>query len=115
MKKTKRIIFRLGDKDLAIIDQMSKADGVCRSEFIRRILRDSEIIPAPDVNWSEYVEELRRLGCILNEVVKKFKATGILNTELANDVWEKIIGAAERLKSELIEKTIGLKVIRYGE
>ena len=115
MKKTKRIIFRLCDKDLDKIDQMSKADGVCRSEFIRRSLRDSEVIPAPDVNWSEYVEELRRLGCILNEVVKIFKTTGVLNTELANDVWERIIGTAERLKSELIEKTIGLKVIRYGE
>ena len=115
MKKTKRIIFRLGDKDLARIDQMSKADGVCRSEFIRRLLRDSEVIPAPDVHWSEYGEELRRLGCILNEVVKKFKATGVQNTELANDVWEKIIVTAERLKSELIEKTIELKVIRYGE
>lgn len=115
MKKTNRINFRLSDKDLAQIDQMSKADSVCRSEFIRRIIRDAEVIPSPDINYSEYVDEFRRLGAILNEIVKSFNATGILNVGPANDVWETIIGLAEQLKGELIEKTIDLEVRRYGE
>ncbi len=115
MKKTKRINFWLGDKDLALIDRKAKADGVCRSEFIRKLIRETEIIPVPDVDYSKYVDEFRRLGNDLNNIVIRYNVTGNLDSALIESVWKKIIKTAETLKQELIEKTTDLEVRHCGK
>ena len=110
MKRTERINFWLGDKDLAEIDLKAKAEKCSRSEYIRRILSNTEIIPAPDIDYSGYASELNRLGTILNDIVKDFNVTGILDKEAMEEVWSQIKDLCERLRNELIEKTVDLKV-----
>ncbi len=110
MKRTERINFWLGDKDLAEIDLKAKAEECSRSEFIRRILSSAVIILAPDIDYRSYANEFNRLGTILNDVVKNFNVTGVLDKEAADDVWLQIKDLCERLRNELIEKTVDLKV-----
>lgn len=114
MKRSNRINFWLGDKDLAQIGRKAKAAGICRSEFIRKLIRKAKIIPAPDVDFSAYAEKFKHLGYVLNEILKEYNAVGVLNNKAANIVWEEIISLAEQLRSELIDKTIDLEVDYHG-
>ena len=110
MKRTERINFWLGDKDLAEIDLRAKAEKCSRSEYIRRILSNAEIIPAPDIDYSGYASEFNRLGTILNDIVKDFNVTGVLDKEAMEEVWSQIKDLCERLRNEKKEKTVDLKV-----
>ena len=110
MKRSERINFWLGDKDLAEIDRRAKEQRCSRSELIRRIIQDMNVLPAPDVDYGYYEDEFRRLGTDLNDIVRDFNTTGILDKDALEDVWGKIEDLSERLLNELIEKTKRLEV-----
>ena len=108
-KKERRINYWLSDKDLDLIDRRAKEARLSRSEFIRRLLRDAEVLPTPDVDYRWYASEFKRLGDILNSYARSCNQTGILNPD-AERVWNEILALWEKLKEELIEKTVDLEV-----
>ena len=113
MKKTKRINFWLGDKDLAIIDRKAKKMNLSRSGYIRKLFSEAEVIPSPSIDFLHYENEFRRLGYSLNNVVREYHTSGFLDSKAADCIWNKIIALAEQLKNELIEKTVDLEVVNY--
>ena len=115
MKKTKRINFWLGDKDLAMIDRKAKKMNLSRSAYIRKMLFEAEIIPSPDIDYSYYENEFRRLGYSLNDIVREYHTFGFLDSKAADRVWNKLSVLAEQLRSELVKKTIDLEVTHYGK
>ena len=108
-KRERRINYWLSEKDLDLIDRRAKEAKLSRSEFIRRLLREAEVIPTPDVDYLWYASEFKRLGDILNSYSKSCNQTGVLNPN-AEKVWSDISALWEKLKQELIEKTVDLEV-----
>ena len=104
MKRNKRINYWLNDDDLAEIDRRAKAEGLSRSAYMRKLLEDARVLPAPNVDYLAYASEYQRLGRILNEYVQDFNTAGILDNG-AEKVWEKIEALTEKLRDELIRKT----------
>ena len=115
MKKSKRINFRLGENDLAVIDRTAKDINLSRSAYIRKLLREAEVIPSPVIDYLHYKKEFCRLGYSLNDVVREYRTFGFLDSKAADRVWNKIIALAEQLRNELIEKTVDLEVTHYGK
>lgn len=105
MERTKRIKFWLDDKELALIDKKAKKDGLSRSEFLRKMINEAEVIPATDIDYTFYKEEYRRLGKILNAYVKEVNTTGELNFEAVDHVVSEIRTLSEKMLTEMREKT----------
>ena len=110
MKQNKRINFWLGEKDRAKLDWQANDAKLTRSEYIRKLVREAKILPTPDVDYLAYADEFQRLGTLFNDCVKKYHSTGELDQVRAEEVWSEIKEKADRLRNELIEKTVDLKV-----
>lgn len=110
MKQEKRINFWLGEKDLAKLDRQANEAKLTRSEYIRKLVREAKILPTPDVDYLAYADEFQRLGTLFNDCVKEYHSTGELDQVRAEAVWSEIKEKADRLRNELIEKTVDLKV-----
>lgn len=108
-KKERRINYWLSDKDLDLIDRRAEEAKLSRSEYIRSLLREAEVLPTPDVDYLWYASEFKRLGDILNSYSKSCNQTGVLNPN-AEKVWSDISALWDKLKEELIEKTVDLEV-----
>ena len=115
MNRTHRINFWLGDKDLAALDRKAKEEGLSRSDMIRKLVLEAKVIPFPDVDYAAYAKEFKQLGSILNDIVKEYNTTGVLDEEAAEAVLTKINEGAVRLRDELIEKTVDLEVKHHGD
>ena len=108
-KKERRINYWLSDKDLDLIDRRAKEATLSRSEYIRKLLREAVILPTPNVDYPAYASEFKRFGDILNSYARSCNQTGILNPD-AERVWNEISALWNKLKDELIEKTVDLEV-----
>lgn len=110
MSRTKRINFWLGDKDLAKLERKSKEVKMSHSDYIRKLICEAEVLPTPDVDYIAYADEFKRLGRIFNSYVKEYSTTGFLNREASEAVWQEIKETVDRLRKELIDKTVKLEV-----
>ena len=84
MKRTERIKFWLDDDELALVDKKAKAAGLNRSAYIRKLMSETEVIPATDVDYALYASEFRRLGRNLNERLKRMNTTGEIDCD---EIW----------------------------
>ena len=79
MNRTARIKFWLNDKELKFLDKKAKKAGMSRSAYIRKLINESEVIPAPDIDYGYYRDEFRRIGIDLNEVMKRYNTFGTID------------------------------------
>lgn len=110
MKKTRRINFWLGDKALAKLGRQAKEIKLSHSDFISKLICEAEILPTLDVDYMSYANEFKRLGRIFNDYVKEYNSTSFLNHGGSEAVWQEIKETADRLRKELIDKTVKLGV-----
>ena len=110
MNRMKRINFWLGDKYRDKLDRQASEAKLSHSDYIRKLIRDVEVLPTPDVDYLAYAETFKRLGVLFNEYVKAYNATGLLDRAGSETVWRQIEETAEKLRKELIDKTVRLEV-----
>ena len=110
MEKNKRINYCLGADDMIKLDGKSVEAGLSRSDYLRKLIAEAEVLPTPQVDYLAYADEFRRLGQEFNEYVKEFNETGDFNLHGAEKVWLQIHETAERLRLELMNKTVKLEV-----
>lgn len=115
MSRTKRINFWLSEKYRDKLDRQAHEAGLSQSDFIRKLIREAEVLPTPDVDYLAYAEEFKRLGVLFNEYVKEYNATGNLDHEGAETVWQQIKETADRLREDLANKTVKLEVETHHE
>ncbi|MBR4910082.1 MAG: hypothetical protein IKZ47_02010 [Clostridia bacterium] len=115
MEKNKRINYWLGADDMIKLDGQSQAAEMSRSDYIRKLIAEAEVLPTPQVDYLAYADEFRRLGQQFNEYVKEFNETGNFNLHGADKVWLLIYETAERLRLELMNKTVKLEVESHHE
>ena len=110
MNRTKRINFWLSEKYRDKLERQAHEAKLSQSDYIRKLIRDAEVLSTPDVDYLAYAGEFKRLGERFNEYVKEYNATGILDRDGAELVWLQIKETADRLRNELIDKTVKLEV-----
>ena len=102
--RTKRIKFWLTDKELKQIERKAKKAGMNRSEYIRELIKNCQIVKTPDIDYEKWHLEFKELGDEFNRYLKVFNQAGIFNEKKADEVCFKIINLEKQLSAELTEK-----------
>lgn len=76
MKLTKTAYFYLNDEELALLDKKAKNAGFTRSEYLRKCLREAEMLPTLNLDFQQYVYRL-------SEVYEKARI-------VADKLWHKV-------------------------
>ena len=85
MKRTNRIKFWVNDEELAQIKSDADKEGMSRSAYIRKLINEAEVVPAPDFDYAYYVKECERLCDIIDEQLKQEKKTGDIDFPVVYD------------------------------
>ena len=115
MKRNKRINYWLGMDDMIKLDEQAMEAGQSRSKYLRDLITEAKVLPTPQVDYLAYAEEFQQLGWEFNEYVREFNATGDFDLRGAEKVWQQIHETAERLRLELMNKTVNLEVEAHYE
>ena len=94
MKLTKTLYCYLDDKELKELDSNAASLRLTRSEYVRKQIRESEMIPTPKMNYTEFTLALK---LILDRV-----------ESVADRLWHKVVFDVPMLRGALrdIEKLI---------
>ena len=94
MKLTKTLYCYLDDEELKELDSDAASLRLTRSEFVRKQIRESEMIPTPKMNYTEFTLTLKP---ILDRV-----------ESVADRLWHKVVFDVPLLRGALrdIEKLI---------
>ena len=109
MKRTDRIKFWLDDDELALVDRNAKKAGLNRSAYIRKLMSETEVIPATDVDYVLYASEFRSLGRNLNERLKRMNTTGEIDCDEIDKILLEIKKTADLFLKDLREHTAHLE------
>lgn len=94
MKLAKTLYCYLDDEELKELDTDAASSGLTRSEFVRKQIRESEMIPTPKMNYVAYTLTLKSIFDRVESV--------------ADRLWHKIVFDVPMLREALrdIEKLI---------
>lgn len=97
-KLSKVLPIRCSETDLSDLKARAQKSGLCVSEFVRDMAVNGKIIVNETSTNFEVVQELKRSGNNLNQIAKRFNATGIEPAELRN-----VLHAHEMLLTKLFK------------
>ena len=109
MKRTNRIKFWVKDEELAQIESEAKKEGLSRSAFIRKLINEAEVIPAPDIDYAYYAKECNRLCDIIDDQVKQENMTGDIDFPVVYDALCELNELYEKLIDDLRDNTPRLR------
>ncbi|MBE6776158.1 MAG: ribbon-helix-helix protein, CopG family [Ruminococcaceae bacterium] len=94
MKLTKTLYCYLDDEELKELDSDAASLRLTRSEFVRKQIRESEMIPTPKMNYAAFTQSL-------NPILDRVKS-------VADRLWHKVVFDVPMLREALrdIEKLI---------
>jgi len=104
--KTERIKFCLTDKELKQIERQAKKAGMNRSEYIRHLIKNCQLMKTPDIDYDKWHCELKALGDEFNRYVKAFNQTGVFNESKADAVCHRMIALGRQWSAELTELVV---------
>lgn len=111
MKLTKTAYFYLNDKELALLDKKAEKAGLTRSEYLRKCLREAEMLPTLNLDFQQYVyrlsEAYEKARIVADKLWHKvcFDVPLLMQaaketTDLMLDIKAEILREKERLKCE---------------
>ena len=77
--RTNQIIIRLSDEELADLNEKASRVRGSREQFIRQCISGAVIKEAPPVNVPRLIWEVRRVGSMLNQILRIANANGLLD------------------------------------
>ena len=77
--RTNQIIIRLSDEELADLNEKASRVRGSREQFIRQCISGAVIKEAPPVNVPRLIWEVRRIGSMLNQILRIANANGLLD------------------------------------
>lgn len=94
MKLTKTLYCYLDDKELKELDSDASSLRLTRSEFVRKQIRESEMIPTPKMNYTSFIQTF-------NSILDRVES-------VADRLWHKVVFDVPMLREALrdIEKQI---------
>jgi len=103
-RKTERIKFWLSEKELKELDRQARKAGMNRSEFVRKKINESVVIPSPKIDYKGYYEAIHRLGDELNDHIITLNMTGVFNEEAVDRIIAELNIVIGKLNAEITEK-----------
>ncbi len=76
--RTKQIIIRLSDEELADLNEKAGKVRGSREQFIRQCISGAVIREAPSVDVPRLIMEVRRVGISLNQILRIANSLGLL-------------------------------------
>ena len=94
MKLTKTLYCYLDDEELKELDSDASSLRLTRSEFVRKQIRESEMIPTPKMNYTSFIQTF-------NSILDRVES-------VADRLWHKVVFDVPMLREALrdIEKQI---------
>ena len=94
MKLTKTLYCYLDDEELKELDTDASSLRLTRSEYVRKQIRESKMIPTPIMNYTSFIQ-------ILNPILDRVES-------VADRLWHKVVFDVPMLREALrdIEKLI---------
>jgi len=101
MKLTKTLYCYLDDEELKELDTDASSLRLTRSEYVRKQIRESKMIPTPKMNYTEFTLILK---LILDRV-----------ESVADRLWHKVVFDVQMLREALrdIEELITISEVRF--
>ena len=109
MERNERIKFWLNDEELTTLDKQAREAGLSRSAYIRKMINETEVIPAPDIDYGLYSSEFRRLGNNLNLRLKRMNTTGEIDCDEIDRILIEIKKTADLFLKDLRAHTAHLE------
>jgi len=78
---TKRAGFYLNAEEKAVLDRRAAEAGMNRSEYIRHMIRTSNLKPYPEGFLKKVKEEIKVFGDEINEIAKAVNSRGFVKDE----------------------------------
>ncbi|MDD6478911.1 MAG: hypothetical protein PUF48_03735 [Oscillospiraceae bacterium] len=103
-KKTERIKFWLSDKELKQIDGNAKKLNLNRSEYIRLLIENCQVVKSPDINYDDYYTKFKMLGDEINNYKKMLNSVGIFNAKDVAGTCKNLLKLMKILETEITEK-----------
>ena len=75
---TKRAGFYLNSEEKAVLDRRAAEAGMNRSEYIRHMIRTSNLKPYPEGFLKKVKEEIKVFGDEINEIAKVVNSRGFI-------------------------------------
>ncbi len=76
--RTNQIIIRLSDEELADLNEKAGKVRGSREQFIRQCISGAVIREAPSVDVPKLIQEVRRVGSSLNQILRIANSLGLL-------------------------------------
>ncbi len=76
--RTKQIIIRLSDEELADLNEKVSRVRGSRERFIRQCISGAVIREVPSVDMPKLIQEVRRVGSSLNQILRIANSLGLL-------------------------------------
>ena len=81
--------MRLTKAERELLAAKAKKAGIPSGEFVRKIIRDTEIREAPSADVKELLRVMRRIGGNINQILHRANTVGFLDTvQLRKDLAE---------------------------
>ena len=91
-KRNIRVEIYFDEAEYAALIEKVRKSGQSRERYCRNQLKGSVVKEAPTMDTMLMLRELRRIGCNLNEVLKKANSIGLLDVpemrKVIDDVWQ---------------------------
>lgn len=84
-KRNNSINIRLNDVELEKLNKKVTESGLSREGFIRNVLNDVEIHPAPPVDFFNLIREIRRIGNNINQLVHYANGNGFVENKVLTE------------------------------
>ena len=78
-KRNNQINVRLNDSELQKLNKKVLKSGMSREKFLRNLLAGAEIKPAPPVDFTNLIREVRRLGSNVDRLLHYANGKGYVS------------------------------------
>lgn len=103
-KRTERIKFWLTDKELKQIDRKAGKLGMNRSEYIRYLIANCELVHTPNIDYADYYIRLKCISDEINHHLIVLYQIGTLDEPRFNHLCDDAVKTAKELSDVLTEK-----------
>ena len=89
LTKDSRFELRLTKAERELLAAKAKKAGISSGEFVRKIIRGTEIREAPTADVKELLRVMRRIGGNINQILHRANTVGFIDTvQLRKDLIE---------------------------
>lgn len=80
LTKDSRFELRLTKAERELLAAKAKKAGISSGEFVRKIIRDTEVREAPSADVKELLRLMRRIGGNINQLLHRANTVGFIDT-----------------------------------